>query len=298
MRKGIALLTAAGMLAGMVTPVFAGEQITTYRGDQEITLTEAGDIDITMEELVEKSRTVMQDSEDLAMFMVVDIDASISADMNGTPMSMDMVIAGDMSHTKKDGSEYSSEKMTMTFFGMNMDNVSEEYIFTNADGVKVSVKKESSTEPGEEGGEEAKWIAEIVDESGDEADTEDGAGDVSSFVSDDLYSSCELLDKMYTDGEKNYYVLKGNASEVMGNAFGDIEQLVGDVDVDAECYMLLAEDGMLESLYMDLGQVQGIVDEENGTETSFSSFLVAIYTEEPSEIVIPEEVQAAGDAAA
>ncbi len=295
MRKGIALLTAAGLLAGMIAPVSAEEQIITYKGDQEIILTEAGDVDLTLEELIEKAQAAVQDSDDLAMRMVMDIDASITADMNGTPMSMDLVMKGDISQNKNNGIEYKNEKVTMSFFGIDMDTVSEEYIFTNAGGVKVSVKKESSPMEKEASDE---WVAGAVDESGDDTDTEGGGESMDSLVSDDMYSACELLDKMYTDGEKNYYVLKGNTSDIMGEALGDVESMIGDVDVDAVCYMLIAEDGMLESLYMDLGQLQGITDEESGTETSFSSFLVSIYTEDSSEIVIPDEVQAAGDAVA
>lgn len=295
MRKGIALLTAAGLLTGMIVPVSAEEQIITYKGDQEIILTEAGDVDLTLEELIEKAQAAVQDSDDLAMRMVMDIDASITADMNGTPMSMDLVMKGDISQNKNNGIEYKNEKVAMSFFGIDMDTVSEEYIFTNAGGVKVSVKKESSPMEKEASDE---WVAGAVDESGDNTDTEGGGESMDSLVSDDMYSACELLDKMYTDGEKNYYVLKGNTSDIMGEALGDVESMIGDVDVDAACYMLIAEDGMLESLYMDLGQLQGITDEESGTETSFSSFLVSIYTEDSSEIVIPDEVQAAGDAVA
>ena len=295
MRKGIALLTAAGLLAGMIAPVSAEEQIITYKGDQEIILTEAGDVDLTLEELIEKAQAAVQDSDDLAMRMVMDIDASITADMNGTPMSMDLIMKGDISQNKNNGIEYKNEKVAMSFFGIDMDTVSEEYIFTNAGGVKVSVKKESSPMEKEASDE---WVAGAVDESGDNTDTEGGGESMDSLVSDDMYSACELLDKMYTDGEKNYYVLKGNTSDIMGEALGDVESMIGDVDVDAVCYMLIAEDGMLESLYMDLGQLQGVTDEETGTETSFSSFLVSIYTEDSSEIVIPDEVQAAGDAVA
>ena len=295
MRKGIALLTAAGLLAGTIVPVSAEEQIITYKGDQEIILTEAGDVDLTLEELIEKAQAAVQDSDDLAMRMVMDIDASITADMNGTPMSMDLIMKGDISQNKNNGIEYKNEKVTMSFFGIDMDTVSEEYIFTNAGGVKVSVKKESSPMEKEASDE---WVAGAVDESGDNTDTEGGGESMDSLVSDDMYSACELLDKMYTDGEKNYYVLKGNTSDIMGEALGDVESMIGDVDVDAVCYMLIAEDGMLESLYMDLGQLQGVTDEESGTETSFSSFLVSIYTEDSSEIVIPDEVQAAGDAVA
>ena len=295
MRKGIALLTAAGLLAGTIVPVSAEEQIITYKGDQEIILTEAGDVDLTLEELIEKAQAAVQDSDDLAMRMVMDIDASITADMNGTPMSMDLIMKGDISQNKNNGIEYKNEKVTMSFFGIDMDTVSEEYIFTNAGGVKVSVKKESSPMEKEASDE---WVAGAVDESGDNTDTEGGGESMDSLVSDDMYSACELLDKMYTDGEKNYYVLKGNTSDIMGEALGDVESMIGDVDVDAVCYMLIAEDGMLESLYMDLGQLQGVTDEETGTETSFSSFLVSIYTEDSSEIVIPDEVQAAGDAVA
>lgn len=300
MRKGIALLTAVGMLAGMIVPVSAEDQIITYKGEQEIILTEAGAADLTLEDLFEKTKTAVENTDDLALFMKMDIDAAITADMEGTPMSMDMAIRGDMSQSKHNGVEYNVEKMLMSFSGMNMDSTSEEYVFTNAGGTKVSVKKDRSADSEEGSAEETAdtWVAEAVVESGDDTDLDIGTESMSSFASEDLYSLFELLDTMYTDGEKNYYVLKGNVSDILAEAFSDLEMMFGEVDVDAPCYLLLAEDGMLESLYMDLGQIQGIKDEENGTETSFSKFLISVYTEESSEIVIPYEVQAAGDAVA
>ncbi len=295
MKKGIALLAAVGLIAGMTTPVLAEEQITTYKGDQEIVLTEAGDVDLTLEELIEKTEAAMNGTEDMALIMKMDIDASMSMEVEGESMSMDLAMKGDMSDNKKDGLEYKSENMTMAFFGMEMTENSEEYIFSNAGGKQVSVKKEVSSEGEEE--TSGEWVAEIVEET---EDTEEETGDtgMESFVSDDLYSSFTLLDKKYTDGEKEYYVLQGNMDEVMGSAFGDLEAMVGEIDADAVCYMLVNEEYLLESLHMDLGEMNGIVDEDSGAEMSFSSFLISMYTEEPTEVTIPEEVQAAGDAVA
>ncbi len=293
MKKGIALLTAVGMLASMITPVLAEEQIITYKGDQEIVLTEAGDTDLTMEELVKKVQSVMQESEDLALFMTMDVDASISADINGTPMSMDMIMKADMSRIKNNGIEYETSKMTMSFFGMNMDEVSEEYIFDNADGLKVSVKKTSGS-AAEESSDE--WTASAAEESEEGADEEEAG--IDSYLSDDLYSTCELLDKIYTDGEQNYYVLKADTSKVMDEAFSDVGEMFGGINADQDCYLLIGEDGRLESLYMDLGEIPAVSSEEIGGEISFSNFLISMYTEPSSEIVIPDEVQAAGDAVA
>ena len=321
MKKITAMLTALGMLTCMISPVFAEEEtITTFKGDQEIVLTPAGAVDITMEELVEKSQTAMKDLGDTALHMKMDIDASISADMEGTPFTMDLVMKGDMLDNKFGGVEYKTQDMTMSFFGMDMSTVSEEYIFTNAGGIEVSVKKETSEGAGDlfgagtedadssAGSEEAdpEWVAQAVGEEADDAEnteetevteavTED-TDMLDSVGSDDFFSSFELLDSMYTDGEKNYYVLKGNTADVMSGELGGMEDMLSGIDADTFCYMLLNEDAVLESLYMDLGSVQGIADEASGAEMSFSSFLVSIYTEDPAEITIPEEVQAAGDA--
>lgn len=296
MKKGIALLAAVGLIMSMAVPVAAEEQITTYKGDQELVLTEAGDVDLTKEELAEKSGKAMKDAEDLAIYMKMDVEANISYDAEGTEMSMDMVMKADMSDNKKGGLEYRAEKMNMSFFGMNMDQESEEYIFPNADGKKVSVRKETSSESEEENNGE--WVAEAVGEMEDlEEDVEDSS--IDTFLSDDMFESFELLDKMYTDGEKNYYVLKAKTADVMsGGGFGSIEEVFGEIDTDAECYMLFSEDGMIESMYIDLSGLEGVADEEQGVETSFSKFMVSLYSDAPVEIVIPEEVQAAGDAAA
>ena len=303
MKKGIALLVAAGMLIGMAMPVSAAEQITTYKGDQELVLTEAGDTDLTKEELFEKTRTAMEGVEDLALYMVMDIEANISYEAEGTEMSLDLVMDADMSDTKNAGLEYKSEKMNMSFFGMEMKEETEEYIFPNADGKKVSVKKETSSET--EGEEPAGWVAEAVEDDADEA-AEEVAGEmedleetssIDSFVNDDMYQAFELLDKKYTDGEKEYYVLRAKTQDVMGNVFGDVEEMFGEIESDTDCYMIFSDEGMLESLHMDLGDLSGKVIEQDGAKTTFSQFMIAVYTEEPGEIVIPEEVQAAGDAA-
>jgi len=48
---------------------------------------------------------------------------------------------------------------------------------------------------------------------------------------------------------------------------------------------------------MDLSGLESN-DMQEGMEATFSKFLISLYTDEASEIVIPEDVQAAGDAAA
>lgn len=304
MKRGIALAAVVGLLVSMAVPVSAAEEIHTYKGDQELILTEAGDVDITKEELVEKSQNTMEAADNFAFFMKMDVEANMSYDAEGTQMSMDMAIKADMSDNKNGGLEYSLEKMTMDFFGMTMEQTSEEYIFPNASGKKVSVKKETSSETEEE--ESPEWVAEAVEEESEEA-LEETAGEIEaleegtsadSMLTDDLFASFELLDKKYTDGEKVYYVLKGKTSEIMNSGFGDVEEMFGDITSDTDCYMLLSEEGMLESMYIDLGDVDMNIVEEEGVETTFSKFVISLYTDESTEIVIPEEVQAAGDAAA
>ena len=49
MKRGVALLTVIGLVIGSTVPVFAEEQISTYKGDQELVLSEAGDVDIIPE---------------------------------------------------------------------------------------------------------------------------------------------------------------------------------------------------------------------------------------------------------
>ena len=293
MRKGIALLITVGMLAGMITPVSAAEQITTYKGDQEIVLTEAGDAGLTMEELIQKASETMQKSENMALFMKVDVDATINADVNGSPMSADLAVQMEMSQKKNNGIEYKAQKSKMSLMGMDTEEVSEEYVYDNAGGIKVSVKKESNSQ---DENAEGEWTASAVEKSEEDADAEGEEMDVNSYLSDEMFSSFELLDKMYTDGEKNYYVLKGNLSEVLNEAFSDLGSMFGGIETDKLCYMLIGENGMLESLHMDLGEVKGLVDEENGTETDISRFLVSMYTEASSEITVPDDVKAAGDA--
>ena len=293
MRKGIALLITVGMLAGMITPVSAAEQITTYKGDQEIVLTEAGDAGLTMEELIQKASETMQKSENMALFMKVDVDATINADVNGSPMSADLAVQMEMSQKKNNGIEYKAQKSKMSLMGMDTEEVSEEYVYDNAGGIKVSVKKESNSQ---DENAEGEWTASAVEKSEEDADAEGEEMDVNSYLSDEMFSSFELLDKMYTDGEKNYYVLKGNLSEVLNEAFSDLGSMFGGIETDKLCYMLIGENGMLESLHMDLGEVKGLVDEENGTETDISRFLVSMYTEAASEITVPDDVKAAGDA--
>ena len=293
MRKGIALLITVGMLAGMITPVSAAEQITTYKGDQEIVLTEAGDAGLTMEELIQKASETMQKSENMALFMKVDVDATINADVNGSPMSADLAVQMEMSQKKNNGIEYKAQKSKMSLMGMDTEEVSEEYVYDNAGGIKVSVKKESNSQ---DENAEGEWTASAVEKSEEDADAEGEEMDVNSYLSDEMFSSFELLDKMYTDGEKNYYVLKGNLSEVLNEAFSDLGSMFGGIETDKLCYMLIGESGMLESLHMDLGEVKGLVDEENGTETDISRFLVSMYTEAASEITVPDDVKAAGDA--
>ena len=293
MRKGIALLITVGMLAGMITPVSAAEQITTYKGDQEIVLTEAGDAGLTMEELIQKASETMQKSENMALFMKVDVDATINADVNGSPMSADLAVQMEMSQKKNNGIEYKAQKSKMSLMGMDTEEVSEEYVYDNAGGIKVSVKKESNSQ---DENAEGEWTASAVEKSEEDADAEGEEMDVNSYLSDEMFSSFELLDKMYTDGEKNYYVLKGNLSEVLNEAFSDLGSMFGGIETDKLCYMLIGENGMLESLHMDLGEVKGLVDDENGTETDISRFLVSMYTEASSEITVPDDVKAAGDA--
>ena len=299
MKKGIALLAAVTVLMSMTLSVSAAEEIRTYKGGQEIVLTEAGDADLTKEELVEKAQSVMEESENYAFMMDMDIEANMVYDAEGTQMSMDLIMKMDMTDNKKDGLEYRSEKMNMSIFGMDMSQESEEYIFPNAEGKKVSVKKEISSDMEEDGG---NWVAEAVEEEAEEemddleAAAEDSAS-AESMLTDDLFTSFELLDKMYTDGEKNYYVMKGKTADVMGSGFEDVGAMFGDIASDADCYMLFAEDGMMESLYMDLSGIESS-DMEEGMEAAFSKFLISIYTDKASEIVIPDDVQAAGDAAA
>ena len=295
MRKGIALLAAVALIAGMATPVLAEEQITTYKGDQEIVLTEAGDAGITYEELIDKSETAMKDVEDIAFVMNMVLDASASIESEGSSMSMDMAMAMDMRDNMMGGLEYTSMKMNMSMMGMDIKEESEEYVFPNAGGKKVSVKKEISSEGGEETGGE--WVAEAAEE-----ETEENTNDLSSMdsvVTDDLFTAFELLDKKYTDGEKEYYVLKGDMGKVMeSEAFSDFKDIVGELNISEPCYMLINSDYVLESMHMDFGEMSGIADESTGMEMSFSKFLISMYTEEPSEIVIPDEVQTAGDAVA
>lgn len=297
MKKGIVLLTAVGILMSMTVGVSAAEEIHTHKGDQEIVLTEAGETDLTKEELIEKAQDIMRSSENYAFIMNMDVEANMSVDAEGTKMDMDLIMKMNMTDNKNDGLEYRSENMTMSFFGMDMSQESEEYIFPNADGKKVSVKKETSSDTEEDDG---GWIAEAVEEA--EGEMEDLEADLEestpadSMLTDELFDSFELLDRMYTDGEKNYYVLKGNAADVMGSGFEDIGEMFGDISSDAECYMLFAEDGMMESMYMDLSGLESN-DMQEGMEATFSKFLISLYTDEASEIVIPEDVQAAGDAA-
>ncbi len=293
MKKGIALLIAVGMLAGMITPVSAAEQITTYKGDQEIVLTEAGDAGLTKEELIQKASETMQKAETMALFMKMDVDATINAEVNGSPMSADLAVQMEMSQQKNSGIEYKAQKSKMSLMGMDTEEVSEEYVYENAGGIKVSVKKESNSQDENAGGE---WTASAVEKSEEDADGEGEETGVNSYLSDELFSSFELLDKMYTDGEKNYYVFKGNLSEVLNEAFSDLGSMFGGIETDKLCYMLIDENGMLESLHMDLGEVKGLTDEENGTETDISRFLVSLYTEASSEIAVPDDVKAAGDA--
>ena len=296
MKKVIALLAAAGLLVSMATPVFAEEQITTHKGEQEIVLTEAGDAGITYEELTGKIETTMKDTEEIAFIMDMELNANASFEAEGTSMSMDMNVTVDGVDNKTGGCEYNSMKMSMAMMGMQMTQDSEEYVFPNAGGKKVSVKKETESDGTEETGGE--WVAEEADETDGTEDTGDMSS-VNSVVSDDLFSSFELLDKKYTDGEKEYYVLKGDMKDVMNSeAFAEFKEIVGDLQTEEACYMLVNTDFVLESLYMDFGEMNGIVDEETGMEMSISKFLISMYSEEPFEITIPEEVQAAGDAVA
>ena len=303
MKKGVALLVAAGLLAGMAVPVSGAEQIVTHKGEKELVLEEAGDVDLTKEELIEKSKSTMEDADDLTLFMNMDLEANMSYEAEGTSMSADLIMKMEMTDNKNGDMEYNLSKNTMSFLGMSMEETSEEYVFPNAAGKKVSVKKESSTETEDES--EGTWVAEAVEEESEaaaEAESLEGeleeSASVDTVLSDDMFQLFELLDKMYTDGEKNYYVLKAKSSDVVGTAFADFEEMFGEMEVDGDCYMLIAEDGTLESLDMDLDSLVGQTMEQEGVKYSFSAFQMSAYTDVSEEIVIPEEVKAAGDAAA
>ena len=166
-KKGIVFLAAVGLLIGMALPVFAAEEIHTFKGDQEIVLTEADAVDLTKEELAEKSQNLMKELDDYALFMDMDVEANMAYESGGTKMSMDMIMKMNMSNNKNNGRAYNSEKMTMSMMGMNMDQTSEEYVFENAAGKKVSVKKEISSDSG--GEDSAEWVAEAVADEPEEA---------------------------------------------------------------------------------------------------------------------------------
>ena len=302
MKKISALLIAGGLLACMAMPVSAAEQISTYKGDQELVLEEAGDVDLTREELIEKAQKAMEKAEDIAFHISEDAEINLSFEQDGTQKSVDYIAKMEMTDNKNGDHEYRYQKTNTSYLETGTDETFEEYLFTNADGRRVSVKNNETSETEDESGE--TWVAEVVEEEAETSDDLKTSGDLPSidtFLSDDLYKSFVLLDKMYTDGEAIYYVLKAKTSDAMGAAIGELEEMLGEIEIESnrDCYLLFAEDGMLESLYIDLTGIEG---HASGTgyefDFVFSKCRFSGYTDAATEIIIPKEVQAAGDAAA
>ena len=90
--------------------------------------------------------------------------------------------------------------------------------------------------------------------------------------------------------------MKGNAAEILDSGFGDIASTLGEIDAEKECYMLLHEDGSIDSLYMDLGGLAPQVDEATQATTTISKLLLSMTIDEPADVEVPAEVQTAGDA--
>ena len=162
---------------------------------------------------------------------------------------------------------------------------------TDDDGSDDSIAEDVADADSE--AEAAEDAADSMIDMGEDVEEANGLGNVAS---DDMLEKFELLDKMYTDGTNKYYVLKGNAAEILDSGFSDIAGTIGEIDADKECYMLLREDGSIDSLYMDLGGLAPQVDEKAQTTTTISKLLLSMTIDEPADVEVPAEVQTAGDA--
>ena len=90
-----------------------------------------------------------------------------------------------MLDNKKGEDEYRSEKMTGTVFGVDISQEEEEYIFKNANGNLVSVKKSNSSDSDDDSN--GQWIAEPAEVDTDDDDSDESiAEDVAEGVADAL----------------------------------------------------------------------------------------------------------------
>ena len=326
MRKSIAILTAAVMTFCLAAPAFAAEDtITTKRNGEEIVLTAAEDTDKTKEEVEAMAKEAADKMDTYTFSMVMNMDVNMSAKTEMGDMSIDMVMNIDALDNKNVDKEYKIQKTTGEMFGTEMNSEEEEYIFKNSSGKKVSVKK--TTDPTSDDSDNGKWtveeaeadndddddsdepivedIAEDVAEDAAEGDSEaeaaedvaddleeevDSANTLSNVASDEMFDSFQLLDKMYTDGTNKYYVFKGKAGEILNSGFSDVAGSLGEIESDKDCYMLLREDGRIDSLDMDLGGLAPQIDEENNVTTTISKLNISLTVDEPTDFEVPAEV--------
>jgi hypothetical protein len=134
---------------------------------------------------------------------------------------------------------------------------------------------------------EAEAAEDVADDLEEEVDS---ANTLSNVASDEMFDSFQLLDKMYTDGTNKYYVFKGKAGEILNSGFSDVAGSLGEIESDKDCYMLLREDGRIDSLDMDLGGLAPQIDEENNVTTTISKLNISLTVDEPTDFEVPAEV--------